>query len=192
MASACSLRSYHRAPAIFTLASRIDMRWTCNVCGAEHRDLPMCFGIEAPWRALVPESEFDKRVELNADQCVVDGNTFFVRGHIEIPILGRSETVAFSVWSSLSEKSFIHMCERWHDADRGSDAPYFGWLCSPIHVYPSTIHLKLSVQSQPPGFVPLFTVESSDHPLSQDQHNGITIEQWNRMAHELLCTDGAP
>jgi hypothetical protein len=146
----------------------------------------LCFGIEAPWRALVPESEFAQRVELTRDQCVVDEEVFFVRGHIEIPIYDYSEPLAFSVWSSLSEESFRHMGARWSSPGRASDPPYFGWLCSPISVYPNTLHLKLSVKSRPPGLTPLFTVELSDHPLALDQHSGITIEQWHEFAHRLL------
>ena len=162
------------------------MSWKCQTCDAEHDDLPTCFGIDAPWQGLVPEDEFEQRVELTADQCVVDEQHFFIRGHIEIPIHGHSEPLSFSVWSSLSEKSFFHMCDRWEADDRGSDPPYFGWLCSPVHVYPSTIHLKLSVQSRRPGFTPLFTVEPTDHPLSIDQHHGISVERWHQLAHQLL------
>ena len=103
-----------------------NMSWKCHTCGIEHDDLPLCFGIDAPWRALVPENEFAKRVDLTPEQCVVDEQQFFIRGHIEIPILEYSEPLAFSVWASLSEKSFSHMCRRWEAADRGSDQPYFG------------------------------------------------------------------
>ena len=148
--------------------------------------MPLCFGIEAPWRALVTESEFVQRVDLTPDQCVVDEQTFFIRGHIEIPIHDYPEPLAFSVWSSLSEQSFVHMSERWESPDRASDPPYFGWLCSPIAVYPSTLHLKLSVQSRPPGLTPLFIVEPSEHPLALDQRNGISIERWHEFAHRLL------
>jgi hypothetical protein len=162
------------------------MSWTCHTCGVQHDDIPLCFGIEAPWHALVPEAEFTQRVELMPDVCVVDEKTFFVRGHIEIPIHDYNEPLAFSVWSSLSEKSFCHMSERWDSPDRAADAPYFGWLCSPIAYYPSTLHLKLSVQSRPPGFVPLFIVEKSEHPLSVDQYNGIGIDRWHEIAHQLL------
>lgn len=162
------------------------MSWKCLICGIEHDNIPLCFGIEAPWRALVPENEFAKRVDLTPDQCVVDEKTFFIRGHIEIPIHGYPESLAFSVWSSLSERSFLHMCERWESPDRASDPPYFGWLSSPIKVYPSTLHLKLSVQSRPPGLTPLFTVEPTQHPLSLDQQNGISVERWHQIAHELL------
>ena len=164
------------------------MSWTCQTCGCEHADIPLCFGIEAPWRALVPESEFAQRVDITPDQCVVDEETFFVRGHIEIPIHDYPESLAFSVWASLSKRSFLHMSERWESSDRASDQPYFGWLSSPIAVYPSTIHLKLSVQPRPPGLTPLFTVEPTEHPLSLDQHNGISVERWREIVHQLLHT----
>ena len=78
------------------------------------------------------------------------------------------------------------MNQKWESPDRASDPPYFGWLCSPIHVYASTIHLKLSVQSRAQGFVPLFTLEPTDHPFAVDQRNGITITRWDGLAHRLL------
>jgi hypothetical protein len=62
------------------------MRWRCPICGDEQDAAPTCFGIDAPWRALVPEEEFAQRVELKKDQCVVDAKTFFIRGHIEAPV----------------------------------------------------------------------------------------------------------
>ena len=164
------------------------MHWKCPTCGVEHDGPPTCFGIEAPWRASVPEAEFARRVALSPDRCVVDGKTFFVRGHIEIPVHDYAEPLAFSVWASLSEGSFSHMCARWDAPDRASDPPYFGWLSSPIAVYPSAIRLKLSVQSRAPGLTPLFTVEPTDHPLARDQRAGISIERLHEFAHRLLHT----
>jgi len=115
-----------------------------------------------------------------------DEKHFFIRGHLEIPILGHSETLALAVWSSLSETSFLHMTDRWNDADRQNDPPYFGWLSSRLPFYPDTVNLKLSVQSQAPGWVPLFTTEPINHPLSVDQHQGITIERWHELAHTFM------
>ena len=160
--------------------------WKCDICGVEHDRPPDCFGIDAPWPALVPEPEFAERVELTADRCVVDGRHFFVRGHIEIPIHGRSEPLCFSVWASLSDRSFAHMVNRWDEPDRGSDPPYFGWLYSPIYPYPDTLLLKLSVQSRPPGLTPVFTVEPTAHPLAVDQHEGISEDRWLQLVHQLL------
>jgi hypothetical protein len=146
----------------------------------------LCFNIEAPWRAFVPEPEFAARVELTRDLCVVDGQHFFIRGHILIPILDYTEQFIFSVWSSLSEKSFVHVNERWNDESRDKDPPYFGWLCSPIPVYVDTLHLKISVQSQKVGFVPHFTLEPTSHPLSVDQRNGISLGRAHEISHALL------
>ena len=98
--------------------------WTCAICKTEHSSLPLCFGAEAPWRAFATEAEFEERVELTDDQCVIDEQHFFVRGHIELPIIDTSDTFAWSVWCSLSEESFRHMCERWEDPERDGDG-YF-------------------------------------------------------------------
>jgi hypothetical protein len=162
------------------------MGWACKICGVEHDDVPDCFGVEAPWRALVPDAEFENRVELTADYCVIDDETFLVRGHIQIPIHGHHDPLAFSVWSSLSRDSFLHMADRSEAADRADDAPYFGWLCSSLPVYPSTLHLKLSVHQRPPGLTPVFIVEDDDHPLAVDQREGVDVARWHQLALQLL------
>ena len=167
------------------------MNWKCHTCGVEHSEAPTCFGFEALWRQLVPESQFELRVVLSPDICIVDEEIYFIRGHIQIPISGNSKSLQFSVWSSLSERSFQHMGERWESPDRGSDPPYFGWLSSNIAVYPTMNHLKLSVQSCPPGETPIFLVEPSDHQLSIDQRQGISTERWYELVHILMHTSSA-
>lgn len=151
--------------------------------------MPLCFGMEAPWRLLgVTNEEFAERVELNADVCLVDEEHFFVRGHITIPIHDHTEPFIWSVWCSLSAESFRHMGQRWESFDRIHDPPYFGWLMSKIPVYAETLHLKTSVQSQEVGMVPEITVEPSDHPLAIDQHHGITLLKVEEYVHHLLHT----
>lgn len=144
----------HSASRLPPLVSRdtsswpdLRVMWTCVICKSEHSSLPLCFAAEAPWRALAAEAEFDDRVELTKDQCVVDGRHFLIRGHVELPIIATTDTLAWSVWCSLSEKSFRHMTERWEDPARDGDG-YFGWPSSPIPVYPSTIHLKTNVRPE--------------------------------------------
>ena len=162
------------------------MEWKCNICNEEHGEVPLCFGSVAPCYAMVPQDEWIARVQLTADHCIVDEEHFFARGHIEIPILGHPEPFAFSVWSSLSEASFEHMSDRWDAPDRQTDPPYFGWLCSSLPLYPSTLSLRLSVQSRSPGLIPVFYLEPSDHPLALEQKQGITIARWHQIAQELL------
>ena len=60
--------------------------WVCEQCGRKEQDVPLCFGAEAPWRPFASDEDFQRRVDLTADQCVIDEEFFFIRGHIEIPI----------------------------------------------------------------------------------------------------------
>jgi hypothetical protein len=137
----------------------------------------------------VPESEFEQRVDLTPDQCVVDEKHFFVRGHIELPIVGEVETFAWSVWCSLSEKSFLHMSERWFEPERMNDPSYFGWLMTELPCYPSTLHLETNVQPREVGVVPAVFVQSAEHPLALEQQAGISMKRVFEFAHELLHTE---
>ena len=169
------------------------MAWRCKICGVDHDELPTCFGIEAPWRALVPEDEFSRRVRLTADQCMIDDATYFVRGHVQIPIQEFSEPLALSVWSSLSEKSFYHMCERWESPERATDLPYFGWLSTSLPGYPETGHLKTLVHTRPVGIRPWIELEPTAHPLAVEQREGITLERVREIAELVLHgQEGAP
>ena len=164
------------------------MSYVCSVCGERHSDLPLCFGSEAPWRGLINDpSEFEARVELNDDLCVVDKKYFFIRGHIELPIRGTEKSFAWSVWSSLSESSFRAINETWNETGRENQEPYFGWLSTSIACYAeNTINLKLSVQNQPVGQVPQFFVRSEDHQLFAEQSEGIEWSRVEEICHELL------
>lgn len=161
--------------------------WTCAICGEEHDTLPTVYGAPAPWPLLgVTPEEFEQRVETNADLCVVDGKHFFVRGHIELRIEGQSDPFAWSVWCSLSHSSFERMMETWTDDGRDEAPPYFGWLCTELPTYPSTLHLKTHVQNRKPGEVPLVHLEPTDHPLAVEQREGITIRRVEEIAHAVL------
>ena len=167
--------------------SQMSATTLCRECGATLPSVLLCYGADAPWRALgVQDSEFERRVDLTADQCVVDEEQFFVRGHIDIPVIGSDEVFSWSVWCSLSEKSFLHACERWLEPARVNDPPYFGWLMTSLPVYPETVHLKTSVQPREVGRVPLVTVEPTDHPLAVEQRNGMTRERIDEIAHAIL------
>ncbi|HCH5096009.1 DUF2199 domain-containing protein [Vibrio antiquarius] len=158
----------------------------CKVCNCELGEVPMCFGANSPASLIVPENEYEARVEENSEQCIVDGEHFFVRGHIELAVKNSDETFIWSVWVSLSEQSFSHMSENWDLEGREKSAPYFGWLMTNLPCYPETLHLKTSVQTQPVGCVPLIELEPSDHQLSLEQAHGITMDRVHEIAHQVM------
>ena len=63
----------------------------------------MCFGGASPALSLVPEEEYEARVEENLDQCIVDDKHFFIRGHIELKLTDANDVFIWSVWVSLTQ-----------------------------------------------------------------------------------------
>lgn len=158
----------------------------CHKCKASLQDTPMCFGANSPAELFVTEAEYNQKVVENEDVCIIDNKYFFVRGHISIPVTDTNETFAWSVWVSLSQDSFNHMLDNWENKTREINKPYFGWLTTNLHCYPDTQNLKTSVQTMPIGQVPRIVLEKSSHPLSIEQHQGITKSRVYEIAHMLL------
>jgi hypothetical protein len=158
--------------------------FTCSVCGAHHEEMPLCFISPEPLHiAPLGKRERAARVLLSSDQCVVDGKHFFILGNLDVPILGRSETLRWTVWSTLSKTNFERALSLWETAGRESEPPYFGWLSSAIPGYEHTINLKLYVRTQPVGIRPLLEVMEQDHPLYRDCAGGITWEKACELSH---------
>lgn len=152
--------------------------YTCASCGKRHEELALCFLSREP--AIVtamPAAERAKRAELSSDQCVVDGEHFFILGNLDIPIVGHQEVLRFTVWSSLSEKNFVRSCELWETQGRELEPPYFGWLSSVVPFYPLTLNLPLSVQTSAVGVRPRLYLTDEAHALARDQAHGISWER---------------
>lgn len=161
--------------------------FVCATCGEFHDQLPMCFGARAPalWETI-PEPEKETRAELSSDQCVIDGEHFFVLGRILLPVVDGTEPFVWLAWVSLSEKNFLRMSDLWQTEGRESEPPYFGWLQSALPYHPSTLNLKTTVRTMPVGERPLIELELTDHPLSQEQHNGITMARVQQITETAL------
>jgi hypothetical protein len=161
--------------------------WICSQCGETHDDLPLCYGAEAPdLYASIPESERDARAELTSDLCVIDQQYFFVLGRICIPVRGSVDLFLWLAWVSLSQPNFERTLALWDTAGRESEPPYFGWLSTQLPVYPSTLNLKTSVHTMPVGERPTVIVRDEEHPLAQEQHQGISPSHLQAIAEQLL------
>ena len=106
---------------------------------------------------------------------------------IEIPVLDSRERFTWGVWSSLSEKNYDFVREHWDDPSIGDMAPMFSWLSTwlPQAVYPSTIHLASQLFFRP-GLRPLVVLESTDHPLSVEQVQGMSADRARAISALLL------
>lgn len=160
--------------------------WICSTCGQSHEGVPTGYGYEAPWTwYTVPDGERARRCFLNADYCVIDDEDFFVRGCLEIPIIGRNESFIWGVWVSLSKTNFEREQSLANDPERINEPPYFGWLSSRIEIYPDTAALKTNVHTRGVGTRPFIELQPTDHPLSQEQHGGISVERLVQIAEQI-------
>lgn len=152
--------------------------WACHCCGRQFSTLPLDFAYEAPdhWFRL-PEAERQERATLDSDVCMIDGADIFVRGCLEIPIIGHDDRFVWGVWVSVSKASFTRILELWDAASVENEPPRFGWLCSNISLYPSTLQLKTHLHLRGGGDRPSIELEPTDHPLAVEQRQGISLER---------------
>ena len=149
----------------------------CSACDEVHEGMPS-FGAHAPLSYFdVDESERAARCDLGSDDCVIDGEMFFVRGCIEIPVHGEEEPFSWGVWVSLSEANHLEWKKCFDLAQRSHIGPFFGWLNAWLAPYPSTVNLKTKVHFRDGGIRPLIELEPTEHPLALEQRNGITVER---------------
>jgi hypothetical protein len=165
----------------------MDHNWTCRCCGKQFSTLPLSYASAAPdpWFAI-PQTERDKRALLGGDQCIIDDEQFFIRGCLEIPILGRSESFDWGVWVSLSQSSFERVGDLGEVDVRENEPAFFGWLCTEISVYPRTFGLKTNVHLRNNRQRPFIRLEPTEHPLAQEQCTGITLQRVEKIATALL------
>jgi len=160
--------------------------WTCSCCGRQFDELPIHWSADAPahYDAL-SETERRSRATLSTDFCTIGDDAFFIRGQIEIPLIGTSESLTWGVWASLSAASMERAKQVWDRPDRASEAPFFGWLSSALPLYPDTINLKSHVLLRPPPNIPFVELEPTDHPLAVEQRKGVTLARAVEIAQAL-------
>jgi hypothetical protein len=162
---------------------RLQNGWCCSGCGVWHTGL---FDLVADhpesWSGdgiRIPNSEM--RVEpniLSDDFCIVDGDQFFIRCVLQLPIIGaRNQRFGYGVWSSLSKTNFVSYVEAFNDAEDGPIGPWFGWFSNRLRGYPDTFLLKCKVHPRNGRQRPTLELEPSAHPLSVEHHEGIGFDR---------------
>jgi hypothetical protein len=162
----------------------------CSCCGAVHRGMP-AFGADAPLNYYaVPREERATRCALSADSCIIDDQSYFVRGCIEIPVQGEDEPFSWGVWVSLSEASFKQWLELYPEERRSHVGPFFGWLNAYLKPYPETMDLKTRVHLRDGGIRPLIELQPTDHPLAVEQREGISAARVEELYMLMMHGDG--
>ena len=160
------------------------MNYTCACCGEVHEDLPDLAFDRPTYAHQIPEEEYSDRVSLTSDLCIIDDESFFIRGLIEIPVLGQEKTFGIGVWVSQKEENFRTYERQFDSADIG---PFFGWLSNEFRFMgESTLSLKTMAHFQGNDLRPSIALEPTDHPLAVAQKQGISLDQAWEFIHDYL------
>lgn len=158
------------------MSDRIVFR--CSQCEKVHEGLPaIAFDAPSPYNSMAPE-ERAARAKLNRDFCVIDGEEYYVRAVLEIPIVGETETLEWGVWGSLSEQNFERYVATFDDLDQSKLGSFFSWFSSFLPGYNFPEPLRCSLIPQDNRQRPHVVFHPDDtHQLVLDKKNGISLER---------------
>ena len=115
---------------------------------------------------------------LTEDFCVLNGEHFFVRCLLRLPIVAKPDvSLGFGIWSTLSRGNFDLYLDTFDSGEQGGLGPWFGWFSNRLRGYPDTMGLKCHVQPQADRQRPLIAIEPTEHPLAVEQRAGITLDR---------------
>lgn len=173
-----------------TLDDLAGLRWKCGTCDEWHTGPLLDLGFDAPhyWSSdsekchrwsVLPSGSLERTCKtfIDSDYCAIDDRDYFVRGIIELPIIGAAESFRWGVWGSLSRENFEALIRADEKNGQPENTQMFSWLSSRIQEYPDTLSLKMTASIQEPGMRPLFRLERADHPLAREFYEGIAPER---------------
>jgi hypothetical protein len=162
----------------------------CTSCGEIHEGSPS-FGFKTPDQyACLSDEEKTVMGTLRGDFCTITdgaGTDYFVRGILEVPIIGVADPFLWGVWVSLSKKSFDRYSETFKAPVEGDG--FFGWVSNDIAVYPNSALRPADVVVQLGNQRPKVVLHKNDlqpDQLAIDQAQGISIARAQELAELAL------
>jgi hypothetical protein len=168
-----------------TIVSEDD--YLCSSCGNIHAGLPLSFAADFPDRyANLSKNDQDTRAVIGSDQCIIDQEEFYIRGYLEIRVLGCDVPFIWGLWARVKEEVYDEISANWQVAGRESTTgPYKGRLANALSIYPETLNLRVEIKMQPVGVRPTFRVEDESE-ISGEQRIGISQEKASEKACLLM------
>ncbi|MDQ3066311.1 MAG: DUF2199 domain-containing protein [Actinomycetota bacterium] len=164
------------------------MSFTCETCGETHagemRDIRM--GLPQPIFLL--DDEERRRLAYVEDDFAVlhgqNGDRYFVRALLELPIDGEDGYFGYGSWVEVSEPDVAALGELWNDDEGQRAEPFHGTLANELSPYAFTEGLPVSIRLRDVKLLPLVELDDANHELVRAQRHGISSHR----AHQLAAT----
>jgi len=162
--------------------------FTCDVCGETHagetRDIRL--GLPQPI-FLLDDDERGRRAYVEEDFAVLhtaNGDRYFVRALLELPIDGEDGYFGYGSWVEVSEADVTALGELWDDEEGERAGPFAGTLANELSPYAFTEGLAVQIRLRDVQLLPLVELADANHELVRAQRHGISRHR----AHELAAT----
>ncbi len=167
-----------------------DLRWkrlnnperACPCCGRQFAGLfDIDFDHPHPWRHVSLQVSGEEVLEFGDDRLTPDlcqvGEAYFIRGHLEIPLLGTQEKLTYTPWVSVSVDNFRLYLEGQKTGDFSDHPSSNGWLMNFLPGWDMNSWLSSTLNFNTQATRPTIDVYPHHHPVSMAQRNGINFDQ---------------
>jgi hypothetical protein len=146
----------------------------CSVCGQTHRKSESELFFQRPdvIQALAGNDR-EKRCKSTSDAWMLDGERFFLRGLLPLPIRGESRRYCIGVWAEVSRDVFARVNELWTEPVQSAEPRMPALLANALPLGPGSLGLFVVIQLTGPKTRPEYYLEATEHPLYSEQARGI-------------------
>jgi len=134
----------------------------------------------------VPHGERGRRCKFTDDVGIIDGRRYYIRGVLIVPVHDTGGIFAWGLWVRVSREDFERYQALW-TVDGSNEPPFSGHLS--VEDKPGYEGLdghEVLVQLRTASERPAFRLAESDHRLSREQREGMTLHQVQEMLRELF------
>lgn len=123
--------------------------------------------------AGLTEEERGEHVHENSDLCVLNGERFFIRAVLPLPVASLERPYNIGLWVELERPAFLRVCELWSEPGQANEPPFSVAIANAIPSLTSTLGLPAMLQLTGPTTRPQVQVEPGEHRIYHEQVKGI-------------------
>lgn len=158
----------------------------CSFCGQTHDELPEISYMRPAAYFELPQDQREERAGYTDDLCIIDGERFFIRGTLPLPIKDTDDQWSWGVWAEVFEVNYERYLDLWDAEEADEEPPFWGRLSGGVKAYPDSDELEVNVYLQSGNQRPIFKVVPEDHPLGIAQREGVTMEQIHSFIEDAI------
>jgi hypothetical protein len=161
--------------------------YVCSVCGREHEGPPLAYDfppIPASVGAAVARDEVGRRTRRTDDQFFLDGERFWVKGLLELPVVDAAKPLLFGVWVEVEADVLEAIARAWDTADP-EQTRFAGTFDTIVWPYRNALGLPVGLDYRSREKRPQVVVLDAVHELGREQRDGITLDRVRELAASI-------